>query len=136
MQGKPGVQEEPIERSQLETILAMSALALNNTPYLSEENTQLMAPVDLYAPWHNATIDVRALPDSNLKDLEIKRRALMVRKEKLWILQKSDLIDALRYQNKKMSLGHGKRSLIQGLEDVVLVNLTKLAALQLGVKTW
>ena len=48
-QGKPGVQEEPMERSQLETILAMSALALNNTPYLSEENTQLMAPVGLYA---------------------------------------------------------------------------------------
>merc|ERR1712030_163379 len=42
-QGKPGVQEEPIERSQLETILIMSALALNNTPYLSEENTHLMA---------------------------------------------------------------------------------------------
>ena len=59
----------------------------------------------------------------------------MVRKEKLWTFQKADLIDALRYQNKKMSLGHGKRSLIPGLGDVVLVNLTKLAAPQLGVIT-
>ena len=96
-QGKPGVQEEPIERSQLETILIMSALALNNTPYLSEENTQLMAPVDLYAPWHSATVDVRALPSTSLKELEIQRRALMVRKEELWKLQKADLIDDTRY---------------------------------------
>ena len=60
-----------MERSQLETILAMSALALNNTPYLTEENTQLLAPVDLYAPWHDSRVEVRPLPESTLKDLEI-----------------------------------------------------------------
>ena len=64
----------------------MSALDLNNTPYLTDENTQLMAAFDLYVPWHDAKVDVRALPDSTLKDLDIQRRALMVRKEKLWKL--------------------------------------------------
>ena len=55
----------------------------------------------------------------------------MVRKEELWMLQKSDLIDDLRYRSKKMNLGHGKRSLVPGLGDVVLVHLTKLAGPQL-----
>ena len=92
-----------MERSQLETILAMSALALNSTPYLTEKNTQLLAPVDLYAPWNDSRVEVRALPESTLKCLEIQRRALMVRKEDLWKLQKSDL----KFKNQRMNLGKG-----------------------------
>ena len=34
-----------------------------------------------------------------------------------------------------MNLGHGKRSLVPGLGDVVLVHLTKLAGPQLGIIT-
>ena len=59
----------------------------------------------------------------------------MFRKEELWILQKADLIYDIRYRNKKMNLGHGKRSLVPGLGDVVLVQLTKLAGHQLGIIT-
>ena len=59
----------------------------------------------------------------------------MVRKEVLWKLQKSDLINVLKFKNQRMNLGKGRRKLIPGLGDVVMVNLTKLSASQLGVIT-
>ena len=66
-------------------------------------------------------------------DLEIHRRALVLRKEDLWKLPKADLVNVMKFKNQRMNLGKGKRKLVPGLEDVMMVNLTKLSAPQLWV---
>ena len=87
LQSRPGPQDEPLDRSLLETILIMSAYIMNSTPYLSDENKELLAPIDLIAPWNGASVQIRELPDSTLTDLVSERRALLVRLESLLELQ-------------------------------------------------
>ena len=61
----------------------MSAYFMNNTPYLTEENKELLAPIDIIAPWNEADVRIRELTDSTLKDLVKERRALLVKLESL-----------------------------------------------------
>ena len=56
LQSRPGPQDEPLDRSLLETVLIMSAYVMNSTPYLTEENKELLAPIDSIAPWNGADV--------------------------------------------------------------------------------
>ena len=50
--------------SMLETVLCMGANAMNNCPYLDEQNEHLLCPADLISPWNACEIPVKRVPES------------------------------------------------------------------------
>ena len=84
LQSRPG----PQDRSLLETDLIKSAYVMNNTPYLTEENKEWLAPIDIVTLWNETDVMIWELPDSTLKDL-MRQRSIIVQIREFATIAKS-----------------------------------------------
>merc|ERR1711867_321677 len=71
--GYHGPQNDNIKLEFYLTILEQATHALNSTPYLSQENFELLTPNHFLTPWFTNKASIRELPKSNMPELKKAR---------------------------------------------------------------
>jgi 2'-5' RNA ligase len=134
--GVPGPQTKSIERMQLETAMSAAASMVNNTPYLSEENSLLLAPSDSLTPWKGGNPSVQELPPTKLKNLGEARRLMLAKQESMREIREEELrLEVERFRESRLKLGHNKKVPELRSGGVVLIKLNQHGPSELGIVT-
>ena len=75
--GCPGPQTDNIKLELYLTILEQATHVLNSTPFLAQENFELLTPSHFITPWYTSQVSIRKLPESNMPELKRARYKLI-----------------------------------------------------------
>ena len=135
--GCPGPQTSNIKLELYMTILEQAAHALNSTPFLSQENFELLTPSHFITPWYTSQVTVRELPESNMPELKKARYKLMHLSWKINEIMKEEMcMDLERWRQNRLKLSKNKGVESVRLGDLVMIRRTnKHDAPQFGLVT-
>ena len=127
--GLPGAQQEPVDRSVVETAIQGAVSMVNNFPYASIGlNQTLLCPSDLINPWRVASAseppDVQEIPRSDLQTLTDAKMTMTIKQTKMReILWEETKLELERYKPGKLKLGQNKSAPLIEAGGVVLTEL-------------
>ena len=132
--GIPGPQQEPVDKSILETAILGATNMVNNTPYQDVgPNSTLLCPADFLTPWKGQEPEVQCLPENKLKSLLETRRKMIIKQEKLKEIMMEEIRNEVnRFRGGQLKLGNNKNSPNANVGGVVLLDLEGQTP-QLGV---
>ena len=103
--GCPGPQTSNIKLELYMTILEQATHALNSTPFLSQENFELLTPSHFITPWYTSQVSIRELPESNMPELKKTRYKLMHLSWKINEIMKEEIcIDLDRWKQNRQEV--------------------------------
>ena len=120
--GFPGLQNDNIKLELYLTIVEQATHALNSTPYLSQENFELLTPNHFITPWFTSQASIRELPESSLPELKKARYKLVHLSWKInEILKEEICIYLKKWRRDRLKLSKNKRVETVKLGDMVMI---------------
>ena len=135
--GCPGPQTSNIKLELYMTILEQATHALNSTPFLSQENFELLSPSHFITPWYTSQVSIRELPESNMPELKKARYKLMHLSWKINEIMREEIcMDLERWKQSRLKLSKNNGAESVKLGDMVMIRRTnKHDAPQFGLVT-
>ena len=123
--GSPGPQNDNIKLEFYLTVVEQAIHAHNSTPFLSQENFELLTPNHFLTPWFTNQTSIRVLPESSLPEIKKARYELVHLSWKInEVLKEEICLDLEKWRSDRLKLSKNKRVETVKLGDMVMIRRT------------